>query len=421
MWVYRILLLRLVTSGATKAGDKMLNLNTPEALESFVQDPYPALSFLRAQGIVKSPNGEWLIARDADVDLVLRDARFGKQPPPGTEHRLPFYARDYTERSSMLDIDPPNHTRIRSRFAKAFSAKRIEGMRSGILELVDSLLDTIIPSGRMEAMQDFARPIPSTIIADMLGVPAADRPRFNDISMGLIEGLGVDPATTLKERNARSEVLREAFSDYLSKLFAAKRAAPEDDLISALLHRNEVEEALTESELITNILLLFVAGHETTVNLIGNSLVALARHPDQLRKLRDAPALMPKAVDEFLRYDSSVQQLPRVAQADVELGGHTILAGEMVILLLASANRDEAAYKDPDVLDVERRIKRVKSFGGGAHYCLGAQLARIETEVALGRLIERIGDFSIENLHSLNYPFNLFFRGPQRLDMAWPV
>ena len=399
----------------------MLNLNTPEALKAFVQDPYPALAWLRAQRLVKSPNGEWLIACDKDIDFVLRDPRFGKQPLPGTEHRLPFYAQDYTERRSMLDIDPPSHTRIRSRFVKAFSAKRVESMRPSILALVDSLLDERIPRGRMEAMREYARPIPSTIIADMLGVPAVDRPRFNDISMGLIESLGVDPSTSLKERNAKSQVLRDEFTSYLSALFADKRAAPQDDLISALLHRNEVEEALTEHELIINILLLFVAGHETTVNLIGNALVALLRHPEQLNKLRDNPALMPGAVEEFLRYDSSVQQLPRVAQADVEIGGHTIRAGEMVFLLLASANRDEDAYDEPETLDIERRIKRVKSFGGGAHYCLGAQLARIETEIALGRLIERIPSFSIENLDSLNYPFNLFFRGPERIDMMWPA
>lgn len=408
-----------VCRSASNRAKQMLNLNTPEALKAFVQDPYPALTWLRSQRIVKSPNGEWLIAQDKDVDFVLRDPRFAKQPRPGTEHRLPFYAQNYTERSSMLDIDPPNHTRIRSRFVKAFSAKRIEGMRPSILGLVDSLLDEVVQRGHMEAMREFARPIPSTIIADMLGVPEPARPRFNEVSMGLIEGLGVDPTTTLKERNAQSEALREEFTEYLSALFAIKRRAPEDDLISALLHRNEVEEALTQQELIINILLLFVAGHETTVNLIGNALVALARHPQEFGKLREDPSLMANAVDEFLRYDSSVQQLPRVAQADVEIGEHTIEAGEMVILLLASANRDEDSYERPDVLDIERRIKRVKSFGGGAHYCLGAQLARIETEIAVGRLIARIPNFSITNIDRLNYPFNLFFRGPESIDMRW--
>ena len=397
----------------------MLQLSDPDILKRFVQDPYPILASIRPQRMIKSPNGEWLVARDEDVEFILKDSRFGKQPPPGTEHRLPFYARDYMRRSSMLDIDPPAHTRVRSRFVKAFNAKRVEGMRPSILELVDSILDGIIGNGRMEVMREFARPIPSTIISRMLGVPESDRPRFNEISIGLIEGTGVDPATSYKERNARSEALREEFGENLSKLFAEKRRTPRDDLISALLHRNEVEEALSEEELIINILLLFVAGHETTVNLIGNALVALARHPEQLDRLRADPNLMPKAVDEFLRFDSSVQQLPRVAQADVRVGEHLIRTGEMVLLLLGSANRDETAYDSADTLNIERPIRRLKSFGGGAHYCLGAQLARIETEIALRRLLARIPEFTIENLDTLNYPFNLFFRGPERIDLTW--
>ena len=396
----------------------MLQLTDPDILKKFIQDPYPILEFVRAQRMVKSANNEWLVGRDEDVEFILKDSRFGKQPLPGTEHRLPFYAREYVQRSSMLDIDPPDHTRIRSRFVKAFSAKRVEDMRPSIRELVDSILDDLVPQGRMEVMSEFARPIPSTIIARMLGVPESDRPRFNELSMGIIEGTGVDPSTTYRERNEKSQVVREEFSAYLSGLFAEKRQAPQDDLISALLHRNELEEALTEHELIINILLLFVAGHETTVNLIGNSLVALARHPDQLDKLRADPSLMSKAVDEFLRFDSSVQQLPRVARADVQIGEHLIRAGEIVFLLLGSANRDELAYENPDALDIERPIRRLKSFGGGAHYCIGAQLARIETEIALGRMIERIPAFRIENLDNLNYPFNLFFRGPERIDLV---
>ena len=404
--------------GYQKKGE-VLKLTDPDILEKFIQDPYPMLEFVRAQRMVKSANNEWLVGRDEDVEFILKDSRFGKQPLPGTEHRLPFYAREYVQRSSMLDIDPPDHTRIRSRFVKAFSAKRVEDMRPSIRELVDSILDDLVPQGRMEVMSEFARPIPSTIISRMLGVPESDRPRFNELSMGIIEGTGVDPSTTYRERNEKSQVLREEFSAYVSSLFAEKRQAPQDDLISALLHRNELEEALTEHELIINILLLFVAGHETTVNLIGNSLIALARHPDQLDKLRADLRLMPKAVDEFLRFDSSVQQLPRVAQADVQIGEHLIRAGEMVFLLLGSANRDELAYENPDVLDIERPIRRLKSFGGGAHYCIGAQLARIETEIALGRLIERVPAFEIENLDSLNYPFNLFFRGPERIDLVF--
>ena len=398
----------------------MLDLNNQELLQSYVRDPYPMHAFIREQRLVKSPNNEWLVGRDEDVESILKDPRFAKQAPPGTEHRLPPYVDRSMPRKSMLIIDPPDHTRIRSRFVKAFSAKRIEAMRPNILILVDSLLDDVIPEGRMEAMSQYARPIPSTIIADMLGVPDRDRPRFNELSNELVKAsFDIGRSITQEQRIRDTHALQGEFHSYLYGLFGEKRATPADDLISALLLRNEVEEALTDEELVLNILLLFVAGHETTVNLIGNALIGLSRHPQQLDKLRAHPELMPKAVEEFLRYDSSVQQLPRVAQEDVQIGEHLIRAGEMVILLLGSANRDERTHEAPDELDVERPFKRSKSFGGGVHYCLGAQLAKIETEIAVGRLLTRIPEFTIENLDSLVYPFNLFFRGPETLELKW--
>ena len=398
----------------------MFDLRDPELLQNYVRDPYPMHEFIRAQRLLKTPNNEWLVGCDKDVETILKDPRFAKQPPSGTEHRMPSYFDRNMPRKSMLVIDPPDHTRIRSRFVKAFSAKRIEAMRPNILALVDSLLDDLIPTGKMEAMDQYARPIPSTIIADMLGVPDKDRPRFNALSNDLIKaGFDIGRRISDEERSKHTQAVNKEFNRYLSSLFEEKRAAPSDDLISALLHRNEVEEALTDEELVLNIQLLFVAGHETTVNLIGNSLIALAQHPGQLAKLRAQPDLMPKAVEEFLRFDSSVQQLPRVAQEDVKIGEQLIRAGEMVILLLGAANRDEQTYESPNELNIERPLKRSKSFGGGAHYCLGAQLAKIETEIAIGRLLERIPEFIIDNLDSLEYPFNLFFRGPEKIELRW--
>lgn len=398
----------------------MFDLRDPELLQNYVRDPYPMHEFIRAQRLLKTPNNEWLVGCDKDVETILKDPRFAKQPPSGTEHRMPSYFDRNMPRKSMLVIDPPDHTRIRSRFVKAFSAKRIEAMRPNILALVDSLLDDLIPTGKMEAMDQYARPIPSTIIADMLGVPDKDRPRFNALSNELIKaGFDIGRRISDEERSKHTQAVNKEFNRYLSSLFEEKRAAPSDDLISALLHRNEVEEALTDEELVLNIQLLFVAGHETTVNLIGNSLIALAQHPGQLAKLRAQPDLMPKAVEEFLRFDSSVQQLPRVAQEDVKIGEQLIRAGEMVILLLGAANRDEQTYESPNELNIERPLKRSKSFGGGAHYCLGAQLAKIETEIAIGRLLERIPEFIIDNLDCLDYPFNLFFRGPEKIELRW--
>ena len=392
----------------------------PELLKQYLKDPYPLHEMVRRQRLIQDSQGIWYVGRYQDVDAILKDRRFGKQPLPGTEHRMPASAADDNDRRSMLVIDPPDHGRIRGRFAKAFNARRIEAMRPHIQALVDGLLDHIEPRGRMEVMREYAHLIPSTIISEMLGIPAADRARFARMSNDLIEtGTGIDPGTSGAEKRRRNEQVTAQFDAFLTELFEEKRQAPGDDLTSGLLLRNEEEENLSHLELTHNVRLLFMAGHETTVNLIGNALIALARHPAQLEKLRQRPELMPRAVEEFLRFDSSVQQLPRVAQADVEIDGHHILAGQMVVLLLGSANRDGEVYENAQALDIERPFRRSKSFGGGAHFCLGAQLARIETEIALGRLLDRIPHFEIDDLDSLDYPFNLFFRGPKALHVSW--
>jgi cytochrome P450 len=269
-------------------------------------------------------------------------------------------------------------------------------------------------------MKDFAFPIPATIISDMLGIPEAGRDRFAELSHAIIAfGSGVSRGMDEEAFRARARAATESFDAYLTALLDAKRATPVDDLSTALLRAEDEGGRLSAVEVIQNVRLLFMAGHETTVNLIGNALVALFRHPDQLALLKADPGLMPDAVEEFLRYDSSVQQLPRVAQADVEIGGATILAGEMVVCLLGAANRDPGVYDDAEALDVRRPFVRSKSFGGGIHFCLGAQLARIETEIALTRLFDRIPNLQITNLDAVEYPLNPFFRGPIRLDARW--
>ncbi len=392
----------------------------PELLKQYLRNPYPLHAMVRQQRLVQDWAGAWFVGRYADVEAILKDKRFGKQPLPGTEHRMPAYVAGNEDARSMLVMDPPDHTRIRSRFVKAFNATRIEGMRPRIEALVDSLLERLIPQGRMEAMRDYAHPIPSTVISDMLGIPEQDRTHFAKMSNVVVENAtGIDPATSSGEKRRRIEATLAEFDAYLDQLFVHKRKVPGDNLTSDLLRRNEQEENLSPLELRQNVRLLFIAGHETTVNLIGNALIAMAKHPQQLELLRAEPALMPRAVEEFLRYDSSVQQLPRVAQADVEIGGQKILAGQMVILLLGAANHDGDVFARADELDVQRPFKRSKSFGGGAHFCLGAQLARIETEIALNRLLARIPHFQVDNLDDLSYPFNLFFRGPEQLRLSW--
>ena len=301
-------------------------------------------------------------------------------------------------------------------------------MRPKIEALVNEILDRALAGrttaqhgrGGMEVMRDFAFPIPATIISDMLGIPVADRERFAALSNAIIAfGTGVAPGVDEMMQRAKAREATLAFDAYLDGLFEVKRRAPADDLTTALIRAEDEQGKLSEEELRQNIRLLFMAGHETTVNLIGNALVALFNHPAELAKLKADPSLMPQAVEEFLRFDSSVQQLPRVAQADVEVGGQAILAGEMVVCLLGSANRDPDVYDAPDRLDISRPFVRSKSFGGGIHFCLGAQLARIETEIALGTLFRRLPGLELTNLAELEYPLNPFFRGPVKLQARW--
>jgi len=394
-----------------------------EALRRHFQDPYASYALARAKPLFKDARGVWYATRYADVDAILSDRRFGKKALPGTEHRLPLQRRmDQSDRLAVLNIDPPDHTRIRGLLTKAFSAGRMESMRPTIDALVQGLLDRLAPRGAMEIMRDYAFPIPATIISDMLGIPDADRERFASLSNAIIAfGSGVPMGADEESYRAKARDATRAFDAYLGAFFDAKRSAREDDLTTALIRAESDDGRLSKEELTQNVRLLFMAGHETTVNLIGNALVALFNHPAELAALRADPALMPRAVEEFLRYDSSVQQLPRVARADVTLAGEKILAGEMVICLLGSANRDPDVYADAARLDIRREFVRSKSFGGGVHFCLGAQLARIETEIAVGAILERLPTLEITNLDRVEYPLNPFFRGPVRLDARWRI
>jgi hypothetical protein len=274
----------------------------------------------------------------------------------------------------------------------------------------------------MDLVREFAFPIPATIISDMLGIPDEHRTRFAGLSNEIIAfGSGIRPDLDQETLQRKAQAASEEFDRYLAELFAIKRKTPAGDLTTALIRAEDDEGKLTEEELTQNIRLLFMAGHETTVNLIGNAVVALFIFPDQLARLKAQPELMPRAVEEFLRFDSSVQQLPRVAQEDVTIGSSTIRAGETVFCVLAGANRDPEVYAEPDILDIERPFVRSKSFGGGIHFCLGAQLARIETEIALCTLFSRLPSLRIANLDDLHYPINPIFRGPERLDAQWAL
>jgi cytochrome P450 len=301
---------------------------------------------------------------------------------------------------------------------KAFTARRVEDMRPRIQEIVDQTLDAIIPKGRMDLIEDFAFRLPVTIICDMLGIPEEHREAFYKSSRHggrLLEPVPMTPAE-IAEANAGQAMSRL----YFQQLFELRRRNPGDDLTTQLVHAEEDGSKLTNEELTANIILLFGAGHETTVNLIGNGLLALYRHPDQLALLKSNPGLITNAIEEFLRYDSSVQMTGRVAMEDVELAGKTIAKGENVLCLLGSANRDPEVYPArPETLDITRPNVKPLSFGGGIHFCLGAQLARIEAEIAIATLLRRIPDLRIDNVDNPEWRPTFVLRGLKALPASW--
>lgn len=294
-----------------------------------------------------------------------------------------------TERESMLSnmlrTDPPDHTRLRRLVSKAFTARRVGELRPRVQEITDRLLDDVVAAGRAELVADFALPLPVTVISELLGVPVEDRHDFQRWTddMLLRRAEMPDPAVV----NAAWEQMRS----YLTKLLEAKRARPGDDLLSALITARDEEQRLNEDELIAMSFLLLVAGYITTVNLIGGGIAALLAHPDQLALLRDDPELLPGAIEEFLRYDGPVSPgIARFAREEVEIAGVTVPPGATVLIASAIADRDPARFADPDRLDITRRDNAHLAFGHGIHYCLGAPLARLEGQVAIGTALRRL-------------------------------
>jgi cytochrome P450 len=356
----------------------------------FHADPYPFYRRLREQDPVhQTPMGFWVLTRYDDCVAALRDPRFGREE--FQQMLAAVYGGADSDRlpRSMLFRDPPDHTRLRGLVSKAFTPRTIEAMRDHIQEIVDRLLGRALAEGGMDVIEDLAYPLPVTVICEMLGVPVADHASIRGWSADIarsLDAIGLPSDASIGERG---RVARHALADYFRALVPVRRARPQADLLSGLLAAEEQGDKLTEPEVIAMCLLLFIAGHETTVNLIGNGALALLRHPDQLARVQAEPTLVPNAVEELLRYDSPVQRTARITTADVEIDGRPIAKGAMVITALGAANRDPAQFADPDRLDVTRRDVRHISFGYGIHFCLGAPLARVEGQIALGTLLRR--------------------------------
>jgi cytochrome P450 len=390
----------------------------------FIRDPYPSYERLRATDPMHlTPFGAYLASRHAEVSLVLRDKRFGKTFLERTTRRYgPQIMEEPVFRSMqhwMLQQDPPDHTRLRGLVVKAFTARRVEDMRSRIQQIVDETLDNIVHHGHMDLIEEYAFRLPVTIICDMLGIPEEHREQFYKNSHD--EGRLLDPVPMSRAEIDKANTGNVAAQLYFQQLFELRRRSPGDDLTTQLVQAEEDGSKLSNEELTANIILLFGAGHETTVNLIGNGLLALHRNPDQLALLKANPALVTNAVEEFLRYDSSVQLTGRVALEDIaDIGGRRVAKGEGVLCLLGSANRDPSVYPDrPDRLDITRPNVRPLSFGGGIHFCLGAQLARIEAEVAIATLLRRLPELRLDDADNPEWRPTFVLRGLKKLPASW--
>ena len=321
----------------------------------------------------------WVLTDYADVDMVLRDSR-----------RFGNAGRDfgYIPQVSMLDLDPPEHTKIRALVSHGFTPRSVATLEPRIRETVDGLLRGLDSKPRFDLIAEIAFPLPVIVIAEMLGVPPEDREQFNEWSN--VVSLIVDPL--LNERQVRrvQQTVEEVFA-YFEAIAEERRRDPQDDLVSALVTAEVDGERLERDDLLVNLLLVLVAGNETTRNLIGNGTLALLRNPDELQRLRDDPSMLNAAIDEFLRFDSPVQIDSRIAREPIELRGKRIAPGQRVLCLLGAANRDPQEFPDAHLLDVGRAAGNHLAFGRGIHYCLGSPLAKLEAQVVFEALLPRLG------------------------------
>ncbi|OLB67141.1 MAG: cytochrome [Actinobacteria bacterium 13_2_20CM_2_72_6] len=351
-------------------------------------DPYPRYARLRELSpVVRAEDGALVLTRYADCFQLTRDPRLAHLPPDvlaflgypdWPEH--PALRQLFT---SMLVLNPPDHTRLRRLVSGAFTARRVQALRPAIGRMVDGLLDTM--AGEVDFVDAFAFPLPVNVIGELLGIPGPDRAQFQSLVRDWTQVLEVINPEVLSRADPAAATIR----DYLAGLAAEHRRAPGADLLSALVAAEEAGDQLTEDELLTTAALLFAAGFETTTNLLANGLAALLAHPDQLDALRGRPDLAQPAVEELLRFDSPVQLISRVVVDPVEFDGITVDAGERVIAYLGAGNRDPRRFPEPDRLRLDRTDNAPLSFGGGIHYCLGAPLARLEAQVALPALVRR--------------------------------
>lgn len=385
----------------------------------FVQNPYPYYEVLRSQAPVtyRRDWNLWFVSRYEDVNKLLRDRRLGRQmlhkhsreslglDPPPREH-APFY---HMQAHSMMELEPPDHTRLKVLVQKAFTPKFVARLRPRIEQVADALAQELDSSRPVDLLEVFAVPLSVTVIAELLGVPQLDRAQLRPWSSDIVAMFELGSKDS-DETARRAVKAVEDFSEYLRQLIRDKKANPSTDLLSVLAQVEEEGQRLNEDELIATSILILNAGHEATVNVLGNGLHALFKHPEQRAKLQANPAYLASAVEEMMRYDTPLPMFKRWVLEDFAFHGHDLKVGEEVALLLGSANRDLAEFADPDTFDITREHNPHLSFGAGIHFCLGAPLARTELQVAIQTLFEHFPNLTLAN-KSVNYHPTFVFRG----------
>ena len=398
---------------ASRKTDKALSLYhllDPEVLAN----PYPLYHRLRDEDPVHWDPflHAWVVTRYADVIHVLHHFSANRTPTPEQLSAMGLSALNPIAQvmvRQMLFLDPPNHTRLRALASAAFTVRRVERLRSHIQEIMDGLLDAVISKGSMDLIADFASPAPAIVTAELLGVPVADHEQLKDWSADFAEMLG----NFQHNPDRFPKILRsvEEMSSYFRSAMQEQRLHPQDGLVSAMMTADVDGAKLTDEEIIANLIVTMVGGQETTTNLIGNGILTLLRNPEAMKRLRNDSSLVPSALEELLRYESPSQHTARLAPDDVELGGKQIRKRQAVIAVMGAANRDPERFPDPDRLDIERPDNRHVAFGWAAHFCFGAHLARLEGQIAVSTLLQRLPDLELDTKVPPVWRHNLGLRG----------